>query len=93
MALRVSRWPLTAEVRVRSRVSPCEICSGQTGSGTVLLLHNRCASFIIIIIIYMLLVPERETVEPGNLPKSNVLSEIGARWMEKNFHLSEQSAL
>ena len=90
MALRVTRWPLTAEVRVRSRVSACEICSGQTGSGTVLLLHNRCATFIII---YMLLVPETETMELGNLPKSNVLSEIGERWMEKNFHFSAQSAL
>ena len=29
----VSRQPLTAEARVRSRVSPCEIC-GQGGTGT-----------------------------------------------------------
>jgi hypothetical protein len=34
MALAVSRRPLTAEARVRSRVSPCGICSGQSGTGT-----------------------------------------------------------
>jgi hypothetical protein len=30
----VSRRPLTAEARVRSRVNPCGICGGQSGSGT-----------------------------------------------------------
>jgi hypothetical protein len=30
----VSRWPLTVEARVRDRVSPCEICGGQSGTGT-----------------------------------------------------------
>ena len=34
MAQAVSRRPLTAEVRVRSRVSPCEIFVGQSGTGT-----------------------------------------------------------
>jgi hypothetical protein len=34
MAQAVSRRPLTAEARVRSRVSPCGICGGQTGTGT-----------------------------------------------------------
>jgi hypothetical protein len=34
MAQAVSRRPLTAEARVRSRVSPCEICGGQSGTGT-----------------------------------------------------------
>jgi hypothetical protein len=30
----VSRRPPTAEARVRSRLSPCGICSGQNGTGT-----------------------------------------------------------
>jgi hypothetical protein len=34
MAQAVSRRPLTAEARFRSRVSPCEICFGQSGTGT-----------------------------------------------------------
>jgi hypothetical protein len=34
MAQAVSRRPLTAEARVRSRVSPCGVCGGQSGTGT-----------------------------------------------------------
>jgi hypothetical protein len=34
MARAVSRQPLTAESRVRARVNPCEICGGQSGTGT-----------------------------------------------------------
>ena len=34
MAQAVSRRPPTAEARVRSRVSLCEICGGQSGTGT-----------------------------------------------------------
>jgi hypothetical protein len=35
MAQAVSRWPLTAEARVRTRVNPCGICGGQSGTGQV----------------------------------------------------------
>jgi hypothetical protein len=34
MAQAVSRWPLTAEARVRPRVNPCGIYGGQIGTGT-----------------------------------------------------------
>jgi hypothetical protein len=30
----ISRWPLTAEARVRARVNLREICGGQSGTGT-----------------------------------------------------------
>jgi hypothetical protein len=34
MAQAVSRRPLTAEARVRSRFCPCGICGGYSGTGT-----------------------------------------------------------
>jgi hypothetical protein len=56
MAQAVSRQPLTAEARVRSRVSPCGICGGQCGTGTGFsprVLRIFPVSFIIPVIHYL----------------------------------------
>jgi hypothetical protein len=37
MAQVVSHWLLTTEPQVRAQVSPCEICGGQSTTGTSLL--------------------------------------------------------
>jgi hypothetical protein len=34
MAVAVSRWPVTAEVRVQSQANPCHICGGQSATST-----------------------------------------------------------
>ena len=34
MAQAVSRWPLAVKARARSEDGPCEICGGQSGTGT-----------------------------------------------------------
>jgi hypothetical protein len=34
MAQAVSRLPLTTEARIHARVCPCEICGGQSDTGT-----------------------------------------------------------
>jgi hypothetical protein len=38
------------------------------------------------VFIYMLLVLKDRQVKPGNLPKSNALSEIGKCWIQQHFH-------
>jgi hypothetical protein len=48
MAQAVSRWPLTAETRVRARVNPCRIYGGKVALGQVFLLFLRFSPVIII---------------------------------------------
>jgi hypothetical protein len=43
MAQVVSRWPLTAEARVRARVNPCGICGGQSYSVLPCQYHSTIA--------------------------------------------------
>jgi hypothetical protein len=42
----------------------------------------------ILIFIYMLFLREDKWVRLGNITKSNALSEIGERWIERYLHLS-----
>ena len=56
------RWPFNAEARVQSQVSPCNICGGQSGSGTYFsLLSVSFRRRSTLIFIYMLLLPEGQT--------------------------------
>jgi hypothetical protein len=48
MAQAVSRRPVSAEARVRTQVSPCEICSGQSDIGRGF--HTISSSFFLNII-------------------------------------------
>jgi hypothetical protein len=49
MAQAVSRRPLTSEAPIRDLVSPCLICGGRSGTGTVLFLRVLLFSPISII--------------------------------------------
>ena len=69
----------TTDARIRSRTNPCEICGGQSGSGTVLSPSNS-------------VFPRQHicTNAPysyslGNLPESNFLSDDGEHWRESTF--------
>jgi len=77
MAQAVSRQPLTAETRVRSRLSPCGICGGQIALGHDFLrvLRFSCVSSITPQILRVF--PQStyfsyqkdKAVKTGNLPK------------------------
>ena len=82
------------EARVRSQVSSCEMYGGQSGTGTGFTpstsffpceYHSTIASYSSS--------PARcssqnnERAKPGNLSKSNAVSEIGENWLEKYFCL------
>jgi hypothetical protein len=91
----VARRLLTAETRFRSQASPCEICGGQSGTGTgfspiTSVLHYQYHSTTAP---YSSSSTRRsyqkaKFTKPGNLPKSNALSEIEERWIEEYGHLS-----
>lgn len=81
MAESVSRRPLTAETRVRSRVSPCDkVKQGQFfsehfGFPLSVLFHQCC----ILISVYQ----KDKLANTMNFPKSSALLEIGELWAEK----------
>ena len=93
MSQAVSCRPLTAEERAQSQVSPCQICDGQSGSGTDFSSStsvfprqhhpiNAPHSYSTL----TLFLPEGPTGKARNLPKSNPLSEIGYRHTQQYFY-------
>ena len=87
----VSRRPFTVEARVQSKASPCEICSGQSDTGTgfsgstsffsLLLSFHQCSTLIFT---YTLLL-RGQAGEAGNLLKISALSEIGEHRIKNYF--------
>ena len=72
------RWPLNTEARVRSQVSTCYICGGQSGTGTGL----SPSTWVFLCHYHSTNVPYSSTccswqkvkqVKAGNLPTSNAL--------------------
>jgi hypothetical protein len=86
-----SRRHRTAESLVRSQVSPCEICVGKIGTGTKFSLSTSGFPVVIpsihegsLSVCYSYQRDKR--AKPGNLPKSNALSEVRERWVERYFY-------
>jgi hypothetical protein len=80
----VSRRPLTAEARVRARVNPCGICSGQSGTGTGFFSEYFC----FLLSIYHSTVAIQTNIILG---MRNMLTEIGIHaWVLDPPHLQEK---
>ena len=96
MAQGVSRRLVTPEARIPPLVSPCGVCFGQNGTGTGfppsrycdILLSVTFRQSCILILTYLLLVPEEQTVETSEPSKRKVLSEFGKHWIEDYLHFS-----
>jgi hypothetical protein len=93
----LTRTPLTADVRVRSQVSPCNVPSGHSGTVTGLFFehfqfcrqyhsNNSPQAFSATRCSYQ----NNQHAKPERLPKSNVPSEIGDHWTEKYVHMCSQ---
>jgi hypothetical protein len=94
MTQAVYRRSLTAEVRIRFHAYPCEICSGQSGTGTgfffLSALHFSPVSIIPPVLhthLHLQVDLTRRTIglRLGNLKKKVVLSERADHWIDKYF--------
>ena len=83
MTQAISRQPLNAEDRVPSQASPYEIYGWQ--SGTVFLRHYHSISAPNLYSSTCCSHQKNKKAKPGNVPKRNVLSDIGEHWIEMHF--------
>jgi len=88
-----SRRPVITETPVQSRISPCEICGGQSGTGTSFSsitslfpcqYHSTIAPYSSAST-HCSYQKDKPT-NPWNITKSNAVSESGKHWIEKCFH-------
>ena len=91
MAQAVRRRPLTSEARVRSQVSPCEMCAGQSGTETgfspstsVSPRHCHATNTPTHLRLHVAL-SKRTNGRSLGTSKSNALSDVEELWLETSF--------
>jgi len=94
-----NRRSLCGEARVRSQVSPCEVSGAPSSSGIGFCTSTAVALQVLRFPPASATPPmlhpsstcyfhqKGKWAKPGNLPKSNYLSQIGEHWTEQKFHL------
>ena len=88
LAQAVSRWPLKIKAWFRSRASPYYIYGGRSGIGIGLSPSTSvsgCSYRLSIVAHSCCSWQTSKPVKTGNLPNSNVLSEIEKHFIEKYF--------
>jgi hypothetical protein len=83
----VNEHPLTSKTRVRYQVSSCEICEGQSGTGTVLSPSTSVFNPPVFMSSTCCCYQNHKWVKSGNLPNSKAVFEIGQHRTEKCFYL------
>jgi len=90
MTQAVSRWPLVVRLWVPSQISPCENCSGQSGTvtgfppSTSFSPVNIIAPLLHTHHLHVVLLSEGQRAKPGN-SESNAVADFGGHLIEKCF--------